>query len=781
MRRFLFATAALLTVAASTSSAGYLIIRVLLEGSGGAAPGGSPPGGGLMSSSGGGGRGSGGTGSPDGGEGGPPGTSGGAPPGTSAGGPPGGPPRGMMPPPGMGSAGAASGRAGPSDPARSIVVVIPFTKTPNERTFYPKQPAHPMNNPKWDFSMVNAFGGNTNLFTDGSTVQWYMNAAQTPGVNTTRATQVTSRYTTWTRNKTADGLLELVSDALEHGMVPEASKYADELLALTKAGKTGGSPGLQRFTQAYAAIQEKLAAAPTKPNDAQRWRDTLDSADARFMTRGHYSLVYWDASNEEVGRRFQLLEDNFRAFYLWHALQGIVLDVPDRPLVAVLPRRASDLFPLSRGLDGLPIEADAFYSPEHDLLVLSPERADEAGQTFLRQNQQVIYKDGLSRAKLLLGEGPKIEGSNNKEHVARMMTLALVEKYAELESELAGVSREGCRQLLHASGAVPRHVVLPRWLSNGSANFFTRPKGPVFTKKLKPIPAQGTTPGSEYHMTVALTTGYGVPNYVMQTHFRDLEAAKLLNPDRGTLLRNVVSDAYFLALSKDGEDVDPLPKELTGPPVPKGGSVGGFTPPGGGIGGGLASGAGGPPPGMSMGSGGGPPPGMSMGGTPPRGSIGSGGGPPPGTSMGGSAAPTGPQFEDPIAAKRKKVERLSEKAQATSWALYYYLAKRHKDGLRAYMDELARLPRDLPIDDLTLMNVFAKSFNLTTGAVSEGGKKTFAEFAQEWMRFVTELPPVGIEVNLPDPPPATGTGGPGTPGMPNAPPPSFPGGSGGTG
>jgi hypothetical protein len=147
--------------------------------------------------------------------------------------------------------------------------------------------------------------------------------------------------------------------------------------------------------------------------------------------------------------------------------------------------------------------------------------------------------------------------------------------------------------------------------------------------------------------------------------------------------------------------------------------------------------------------------------------------------MGGGApgGATGPQFEDLAALKRKKVERLANKTQATSWALYYYLAKEHKAGLRAYLDELARLPRDLPIDDRTLMDVFARSFNLTTAAAGEPGKRTFAEFGEAWMRFMAVQSPVGVEVNLPDPPPATGTpGAPGSPGAPSAPPPSFPGG-----
>jgi hypothetical protein len=773
MRRFLFASAVLLTLAASTSSAGYLNIRVLLEGSGGGAPTAGGPPTGMSAGGPRGGNPGGETGSPDGGGsgGGPPGTSGGAPPGTSAGGLS---PRGaggtssggLMPP---------SGPVGPLDHARSIVVVIPFTKNPDiEKNFYPKIQGDPQKNPKWKPVLSTQFGstiGSTNLFTDGSTILWHMDAARSPDLTKTLQSQVLEKYVGWQKVRGTDGLLDLVNEALAHGMVAEANKYADELLALTKTAKSPLSPPVKAFATAYASIQEKLTAPPSKASDGQRWRETIDSVNARVMTQRHYSLVYWDANTEEVSRRFNLLDENFRAFYLWHATQGIALDVPDRPLMAVLPQRASDLYPLSRGLDGFPMEADAFYSAEHDLLVLSPERADDAGQTFLRQNQQLIYKDGLSRAKLLVGDGPKIEGNNNKEHVARMMTLALVEKYAEMEAEYAGVSREGCRQLLLASGALPRHVVLPRWLSNGSANFFTRPRGPVYTKKERPRLPQGNTPGSEYTMTVALTTGYGAPNFVMQKHFRDMDAWKHLNPDRGQLLRNVVTDAYFHALSKDGEDVDPLPKEVVAVPVPKGGTPGGAMT-------GSVGGVGGPPPGMSMG-GGMTSAGAGAGG--PRGGGSSASGPPTGMAMSGGVSPATPafQFDDPVQTKRKKYEKLANKSQATSWALYYYLAKNHRDGLNRFLAELSRLPRDLPIDEQTTLTAFAKAFNLSTGATREDGKETFAEFGQKWVKFILELQPVGIDIDLPDPPPATGI--PGVPGAPAGPAPSFPGGSSGTG
>src|SRR5205807_86484 len=130
----------------------------------------------------------------------------------------------------------------------------------------------------------------------------------------------------------------------------------------------------------------------------------------------------------------------------------------------------------ARALERLLMPADAFYAPDYDLLVLSPERLDSVGQTFRAQNQS-IYPEGV----------------------------------------------------------------------NGAADFFHRPKGPVFTTREDKLAAKDE---SKTFVTVALTTGYGVPNYVLHKHFKEMIARKELmtRGDPEALLRNVLSDAYYAAL-----------------------------------------------------------------------------------------------------------------------------------------------------------------------------------------------------------------------------------------
>jgi hypothetical protein len=746
MKRFALA-AGLLAAAAPTSEAGYLVVRVLLEGSGGggsvAAGGPSAPGGygGMPFGPGGGGMPFGPPGAPGGPAGG--GLSGGA--GLGGGMKPGGggglfrPPGGYGGQPGYGPPGAfqPAGAGGPpSDPTRSIFVVVPFTRPPERRPFYPRLGDHPVFNPEWRLGFAHPHGY-TNLFVDNSAVQAYTDfgLVNLP-VNKTRQSLVVEKHDRWVKNP-ADGqiLLDLVTEALAYGMVREAVQYADELAAAAADKKTRTTPPVDAFLAAYARVQKPLRDLPAQRGDGAAWAKRFADGEfrgAQSVTRGHYDLVYWkDTSEEDRARRLGQLEDNLRAFYLWHATQGRALPVPDRPLTAVLPGTAKDTIALANSLDRFPVVADSFYAPEHDLLVLAPERLDEVGQTFQRQLQQV-YRGGADRKALLDGNSRRppvvvdttgrTKDSKQPDEVALMMTYAMVERYAADATEWQAVSREGSRQLLYATGLLPRHVTLPLWLSNGGASFFQRPRGPVFTTKEDGEKEKTVA-------TVGLTTGYGVPNFVYQKQFRELIEKRQLNPDPARTLQNVVTDAYFVALAVrvDADDprlpLAPVVAKKKDPPAGTGGPFG------------------------------------------PR----------PGDFL----TQAGPAPPDPKAVAEQRALFLRDKAYATSWALYYHLAKNHPDGLARYSAELARMPRDLPLDEATRLELFARAFNLTAGPAGDG-RESFGQFAARWLKAMEGLPPAGVDIELIEPtPPAAGGAAAGMPNFPGFPP--VGGGAGGPG
>jgi hypothetical protein len=81
------------------------------------------------------------------------------------------------------------------------------------------------------------------------------------------------------------------------------------------------------------------------------------------------------------------------------------------------------------------------------------------------------------------------------------------------------------------------------------------------------------------------------------------------------------------------------------------------------------------------------------------------------------------------------------KAHTMSWALTYFLAQKKFDGLLRYFDELNQLPRDLELDEETLMGCFARAFDLADAANPNKPESTkFANFAKEWYQFIHYTP-----------------------------------------
>jgi len=759
MRRFLpAAVIALLALAVATpANAGYLIIRVILEGGGSSGSGGGFGSSGMSSSAMKPGRGNGGYGGsgsssprPPGGFG---GSSQGPPSPAGSGGVPSGP-------------GASSGDSSASqeDPTRSLVVVVPVEEDLNvPHAFYEKKGSNHFTNPIWKPKVhVNHRGQrfSTNLFTDNATVQLYEALIQTPSPRRTRTNEVLDIHSQWAKTKSDSKVLfGALTAALDAGLIDEAVTYADELLAFATDKPGDLPPEVSAFTEAYTGMQKGIKAVPPKPNAAEQWRLRFRAQGVK--TQSHYSLLYWDAGESEVARRLAMLEENFKGFYLWHATRGIALPIPDAPLLVVLPKTGGEMIRFARALDApARLTADGYYSVEHDLLLLSPERLDDVGQTFARQAQQ-IYQAGIKRDSFLRGEGPhlhinELNGGKKPEEVARMQTLALVDRLVEDAATMTTVSREGSRQLLYHTGRFPRYVELPEWLSHGGSSFFTRPKDPAFIQN-----ADG-----KWSIAAAMWTGYGGPNYVLQRYFKDLQEKKELHTDHGQLLKNILTDAYFRGLRdpKDAVDPDPIKPDAKPISVAGGSHPGGGTrppPTGGGSSGfgGFSGGTGGNSYGGSGSSSPRPP---SPGGGSMAGGGFAGGGFAGGGFTGSAQQPPEPQ-EDPRAVQlRKKRDRLSIKAESTAWALYYYLAKARPNELRKFLDEIAAVPRDLPLDGDTVVAAFCRVFSI------ENTKESLTRFADGWLDYIHTVPQASQDVALiePQPPSSSSSGPPGLPGTP---------------
>ncbi len=736
------------------SNSGYLVIRVKIANTeGGSAPSSPFPGGGPPGFPGGPGG-----GFPGGPGGGPPGFPGG--PGGPGGGPPGFPggpggPGGSSGGPPGGFAGSGFPSGGASSPAiaadeRSVFALIPV-KSVYQSGVYPRNISP--DNPKHIWAKHDY--GKSLLFDDGSNIQVY----SIPG---TVEQDIKKKYTAWTKDRKPDVLLELISYALSTDYVELATTYSNELEKLVEAQKTA-APRIMKFAEAYRELKLKFEEVVATPPEAEEWRKRLKAS--AIAEDKHYALIHWGEqaiSADTVNRRLAELERNFRAFYLWHAVQGKTLKFPDKRLVVVIANRPTDVDELRPKLDGMPVVSDAFYSPAHNLVVLSPMRLDEAGKSF-SELAKAKYQDGWNRDELLKGKAPVVKGGNFAD-LYRTMTYALVDRALEDEAAHAAITREGSRQLFSALGILPQHVVLPKWIENGVGNLLHKPKDVGVVK----------VAGGKNGMAVGLWAGYGSPNYVLLREWKEMWTRKELAAPAKDLLLNVLTDHYFDAV-RTGIDPDPAPVAIG--PAGNGGFApppGGNAPPGGGE--------------MSLPSDKGSkldsqspqrpqPPGFPGGPGAPGGGRPFPGGGPSGPGMpfpGGGGTGVIESGSDKGAIRTK----LEIKAQVTSWALVYFLAKTNTPGLHKFFAKLNDLPRDMRIDRKVVVDLFAREFNLMNAELTAIDDVAFNEFAERWITYMNGVQPswhsMALTTTSAD---SLGQGGAGGAGLP----PRGPGGPGGAG
>jgi hypothetical protein len=89
-------------------------------------------------------------------------------------------------------------------------------------------------------------------------------------------------------------------------------------------------------------------------------------------------------------------------------------------------------------------------------------------------------------------------------------------------------------------------------------------------------------------------------------------------------------------------------------------------------------------------------------------------------------------------------ERSTLRARTMAWSLTTFLAEKKLDGFRHYLDELAKVPHDLEIDEDALVQAFARAYGLVT-KTSEIDENALANFADTWVNYMKQIP-VEVEV-----------------------------------
>jgi len=284
---------------------------------------------------------------------------------------------------------------------------------------------------------------------------------------------------------------------------------------------------------AFLKVQAALDRPVTKGGSAELKSHLANYKEATLKDdKGHFVLFHKLSTNDqdEVQGRLARLEDSLRTYYYWFALKGVVLPVPTERLPALLTEREPEFKRTRNSLADPPVVGDGIFARRENLMVFCARPLDSHYDMLDKFTATKMTQFNLiNRQELLKGKGiPKTLRPDAPQELAYGETLALAEKEMEDEAERAGASHEATRQLLFASGLLPRNVTIPEWTLFGMGSFFE-------TAERSPWP----TPAG-------LSTVY-LP--IFRTELG--EKGKHFEGTPYKTLRKIVTDGYFRDLTPD--------------------------------------------------------------------------------------------------------------------------------------------------------------------------------------------------------------------------------------
>jgi len=265
--------------------------------------------------------------------------------------------------------------------------------------------------------------------------------------------------------------LELARWALGHGLTDGVEKVMDHLAQIDK-----NLP----VVIAYSKVKADLA-RPLPPDDvSSTWKGKLlDGYKVTTADNKHFALVHQGlGENSSDGKKhLERLENTFRSYYYWWALQGVNLPIPSQRQVAILTDKPDDFQRLKKHLSASPVLTDSFSAGREGLSVFSSKRADDSYLT-LEKVAKPEWDKGFIRQEILTGQPNRgvpssLRADPNSANLPR--TYAVLLQALEDEWEVTGLSHEATRQLLYSSGLLHPNVHVPEWIQFGMGSFFEMP------------------------------------------------------------------------------------------------------------------------------------------------------------------------------------------------------------------------------------------------------------------------------------------------------------------
>jgi hypothetical protein len=319
---------------------------------------------------------------------------------------------------------------------------------------------------------------------------------------------------------TPDKILDLAEWALAHALLPEFTKLMDDYSEQAKETDVA---------KAYQKVKADLAKGLPENPLTSFWRQQLPFRDYKMVhsKEGHYTILYGTPANRnnyDVDSKLMRLEDTYRSFFYWFALKGKPLPPPAHKLIAVVVPSKQEFERQHQIFDGVPLVADGFLARRDNLAIISADRLDDGYEGLILSSKELLQR--FEKDLLLKAKGMTRTPGITPEMWVRAQTLQLMITALQEEAELATITHEGARQLIAATGLLPRSVMAPEWIQFGIGSFFETPKGAAWAT----VGAPSLTVDDQY--------GY-------LHHYKTLSKSKKGVDKPEVALEKVVTDKYF--------------------------------------------------------------------------------------------------------------------------------------------------------------------------------------------------------------------------------------------
>lgn len=300
----------------------------------------------------------------------------------------------------------------------------------------------------------------------------------------------------------------------------------------------------------YQKLQGDLKKAnPADDPALQPLLQSLQKEDFKvaLSERGFFGLLYQpssDGSDQGISAKLRKLETALDNFYAWFALHEKLPmpPLPEQKSMIVLVQSPQEFSKRHFVFGQPPLSHDGFLARRDNLMVLAPQPLDDAYAAFDKNNFSLRQSWDLKKDQILTGrfwEKADLSGATTVVKWGEIQGLHLAQKTLEDDAETSTLSHLGARQMLAASGFLPRSLIVPEWLTFGWASLFE------------------SSPG-------LLTPNVAAPGLYLLDFRRRTEKQPPVE-----ILRNLISDRYFhevlqvekLVQELERRDADPREKQ----------------------------------------------------------------------------------------------------------------------------------------------------------------------------------------------------------------------------